>query len=131
MSVFGDRVFKDVIKLVIKNPPANSGDARDAGSIPGLGRSPGERIGNSFQYSCLGNLMDRGAWWVTVHEVTEEFDTAERLNSSSNDPCLRSSCLDSHVCLFVSLSSTVLCVSITWMHHKFLVHTPAHGAWGG
>ena len=39
MSVFGDRVFKDVIKLVIKNPPANAGDARDAGSIPGLGRS--------------------------------------------------------------------------------------------
>jgi len=39
MSVFGDRVFKDVIKLVIKNPPANAGDARDAGLIPGLGRS--------------------------------------------------------------------------------------------
>ena len=39
MSVFGDRVFKDVIKLVIKNPPAKSGDARDAGSIPGFGRS--------------------------------------------------------------------------------------------
>ena len=51
---------------VVKNPPANAGDA---GLTPGLGRSPGERIGNSLQYSCLGNPIDRGAWWVTVHEV--------------------------------------------------------------
>ena len=112
----------------VNNPPAN---AEDSDSIPGYGRSSGKGNGNLLLYSCLENSTDGGAWWVTVHEVTEEFDTAERLNSSSNDPCLRSSCLDSHVCLFVSLSSTVLCVSITWMHHKFLVHTPAHGAWGG
>ena len=44
--------------------------AEDAGSIPGLGRFPGERIGNPLQYSCLRNLMDRGAWWATVHRVT-------------------------------------------------------------
>ena len=47
---------------VVKNPPAN---ARDAGSIPGLGKSPGEGNGNPLQYSCLGNPMDRGAWWAT------------------------------------------------------------------
>ena len=45
---------------VVKNPPANSGDARDADSTPGLGRSPG--VGNPLQYSCLENSMDRGAW---------------------------------------------------------------------
>ena len=46
---------------VVKNPPANAGDARDAGSIPGLGRSPGGGNGKTLQYSCLENLMDRGA----------------------------------------------------------------------
>ena len=53
---------------VVKNPPAIAGDQ---GSIPGSGRSPGEGNGNLFQYSCLGNAMDRGAWWVTVHRVAE------------------------------------------------------------
>ena len=41
----------------------------------GLGRSPGERNGNQFQYSCLGNLLDREAWWATVYAVTKELDT--------------------------------------------------------
>ena len=45
--------------LVVKNPPVNSGDIRDLGSIPGLGRSPGGRHGNPLQYSQLENLMDR------------------------------------------------------------------------
>ena len=52
---------------MIKYLPANAGDARDVGSIPGLGRSPGEENGNLLQHSCLGNPMDRGAWWATVH----------------------------------------------------------------
>ena len=56
----------------VKNPPANAGDV---GSIPGLGRSPGERNGNLFHYSCLGNPVDRGAWQATVHGITEESDT--------------------------------------------------------
>ena len=56
--------------LVIKNLPANTGDIRDAGLIPESGRSPGERHGNPLQYSCLGNLMERGTWWATVHRVT-------------------------------------------------------------
>ena len=47
------------------------GDARDAVSIPELGRFPGEGNGNSFQYSCLGDPMDRGAWWAMIHGVTE------------------------------------------------------------
>ena len=57
---------------VVKNLPANGGDV---GSIPGLGRSPGERNGKLFQYSCLGNLIDRGAWQSTVHWIAEESDT--------------------------------------------------------
>ena len=55
--------------IVVKNLSANAGDARDVGSIPGLGRSPGEGNGNPLQYSCLGNSMDRGAWWAIVHGV--------------------------------------------------------------
>ena len=57
--------------LVIKNPPINAGDIKDKNSIPGLGRSPGGEHGNSLQYSCLENAMDRGAWRATVHGVKE------------------------------------------------------------
>ena len=46
----------------------------DANSIPGSGRSPGEGNGNPLQYSCLGNPMNRGVWWATVHGVTKELD---------------------------------------------------------
>ena len=56
--------------LVVKNQPANAEESGDAGSIPGLGRSPREGNGNSLQYSCLRNSMDRGAWPATVHGVT-------------------------------------------------------------
>ena len=52
---------------VIKKLPANSGYARDLGSIPWLGRYLGVGNGNLLQYSCLENSMDRGAWWATVH----------------------------------------------------------------
>ena len=54
--------------LVVKNLPANEGDV---GSVPGLGRSPGEGNGKPFQYSHLENPMDRGAWWVIVHGVAK------------------------------------------------------------
>ena len=56
---------------VVKNPPANAGDMRDVGSIPGLGRSSGGGHGNPLQYSCLGNSMDREAWQAPVHGVTK------------------------------------------------------------
>ena len=59
------------VAQLVKNPPANAGDPGDMGSIPGLGRSPGGGRGNPFQYSCLGNFMNRGAWRATVHGVTE------------------------------------------------------------
>ena len=57
--------------LVVKNLLASAGDTRDAGSIPGSGRSYGGRQGNPLQYSCLENPVDRGAWLVTVHGVTK------------------------------------------------------------
>ena len=56
---------------MVKNPPANAGDMRDTGSIPELGRSPGEGKGNPLKYSCLENPMDRGAWQATVHGVAK------------------------------------------------------------
>ena len=66
----------------VKNPPANVGDARDAGSIPGSGRSPGIGNGNPLQYSWLENSMDREAWWAIVHKVTKkELDTTEQLST--------------------------------------------------
>ena len=58
-----------------KEPTADAGDVRVAGSIPGLGSSPGEGHGNPLQYSCLVNPMNRGAWWATVHRVAESDST--------------------------------------------------------
>ena len=63
---------------MVKNP-ANAGDARDAGSIPESGRSPGEGHGNPLQYSCLENPMDRGACWAAVHRVAKSRKRLERL----------------------------------------------------
>ena len=59
------------VALVVKNLPANAGDIRDEGLNPWSGRSPGGGHGNLLQYSCLGNPMDRGAWWATVHPVAK------------------------------------------------------------
>ena len=55
----------------VNNLPANAGDTGDSGSIPGLGRSPGEGNGNLVQYSCLENPMDKGAWWVILHSFAK------------------------------------------------------------
>ena len=63
---------------MIKNLPANAGDTRAAGLIPGSGRSLGVGNGNLCQYSCLGNSMDRGAWQAIGHEVTES-DATEHI----------------------------------------------------
>ena len=60
---------------VVKNLPANAGNTRDGGSIPGPGRSPGGGNGKPLQYSCLDNSMNRGAWQATVHGLPKESDT--------------------------------------------------------
>ena len=65
---------------MVKNPPANSGDIKDAGSIPELGRSQGEGTGDPLQYSSLENSMDRGTWRATVHGITKSPTGLNRLS---------------------------------------------------
>ena len=64
-----------------KNPPANAGDIRDAGSIPESGRFSGGGHGKSLLYSCLGNPMDTGAWQATVPGVTKSRTQLKRLST--------------------------------------------------
>ena len=68
------------VGVVVKNLPINAGDIKDSGSIPGSGRSPGGGHGNSLQYSCLENPMDRGAWWAAVHGVAKSQTRVKRLS---------------------------------------------------
>ena len=68
---FSRRPSGSQVVQVVKNMPANIGDIRDLGSIPGSGRSLGGGNGNSLQYSCLENPIDRGTWWAIVHGVTQ------------------------------------------------------------
>ena len=74
--IFGLKYLQKISKQVmhygsvVKNPPANAGDARDAGSIPGLRRSPGVGNGNPLQCSCLENPMERGVWQAALRAVT-------------------------------------------------------------
>ena len=65
-----------------KNLPVNAGDA---GLIPGSGRSTEEGTGSTFQYSCQADLMDRGAWWATVHRIAQEWNKFSRLNNNNNN----------------------------------------------
>ena len=69
---------------MVKNLPANAGDIRDVGLIRKPGRSPGEGHNDPLQYSCLGNPMDRVAWWATVHEITKSWTQLKRFSSSSS-----------------------------------------------
>ena len=68
------------VALTVKNPLANTGDTGDMGSIPRSGRSPGEGNGDSLQYSCLENSMERGAWWARVHGVTKSRTQLKQLS---------------------------------------------------
>ena len=73
--LFGVTKWASWVVLVVKNPPANAGDLRDVGCITGSGRSPGGGHGNPLQSCCLENPLDTGAWWATVHGVTESGTT--------------------------------------------------------
>ena len=66
---------------VVKNLPASAGDT---GSIPGSGRSPGEGNSNPLQYSCLGNPLDRGAWWATIHRITKSWTWLKWLSTHAS-----------------------------------------------
>ena len=73
---------------VVKNPPANAGDERDSGLIPGSERFPGVGKGNPLQYSDLENPIDRGTWQATVHGVAKECRTEQTQNKF---PCVQMS----------------------------------------
>ena len=80
------------IVLVVKNPPANAGDPRVAGSIPGLGRSPGEGNGNPVQFSCLENSMDRSLvdyspWGHKESDITEQLKSESEVVQSGLTLC--------------------------------------------
>ena len=68
------------VVIVVKNSPANAKEVKDPGSIPGLGRSPGGEHGNTLQYSCLENPMEKGAWPATVHRVTKNLTQLKQLS---------------------------------------------------
>ena len=78
-----NRTFQ--VALVVKNPPTNAGDLRDKRLLSGSGRSPAEGNGNLLQYSCLVNSMDRGAWWATVHRVTQNQTWLKQLSTAQNE----------------------------------------------
>ena len=65
---------------MVKNLPANTGNVRDPGSIPGSGRLPGGGHGNPLQFSCLENPMDRGAWRAAVHWITKSWTGLKQLS---------------------------------------------------
>ena len=69
------------VALVVKNLPANAGDLRGMGLIPGWGRFPGGEHGNPLQYSCLQNPMNRGARWSTVHRVAKSSTRLKQHNT--------------------------------------------------
>ena len=94
------------VVLVQKNMPANAGDVRDVGLIPGSGRFPGEGNGTPLQYSCLENPMDRGAWWATVLG-------SQRVRHNWRD--------SAHAC---NLSLEIF----RWMKHSILESALSHGS---
>ena len=77
------RILGFLVGSSVKNPSANAGDEGDVGLIPGLGRSPRGGNGNTLQYSCLKNSMDRGVWRAPVHGVTK---SRSRLSTHTQNP---------------------------------------------
>jgi len=100
------------------NLPANEGDVRDAGSIPGLGKCPGEEHGNPLQYSCLENPTDIGAWWAIVHEVEKNQTRLKQLSTEhqylthalQNTMSKKEATLPSRVFLMLLLHSSIRCI---------------------
>ena len=85
------RKFQEMVSGLGRLPDGSAGkesayNAGDLGSIPGSGRCPGGGNGNPLQYSCLGNSINGGAWWSTVHGITKELGTTQQLTSSNIRP---------------------------------------------
>ena len=107
-------IWVSQVVLVVKNPPADAGDARDVHSIPGSGKSPGGRQGNPLQYSCLENPMDRGAWRATVPRVTKS-QTRRKWLSTNTQLSHISGILQCFFCdiSFGIISSRIICVHMS------------------
>ena len=84
LTPYDSNICASQVVLAVKNFPANAGDLRDSGSIPGLGRSSGGGHGNPLQYSCLENPMDRGAWRATVHRMVKSWTQLKRLSTHAS-----------------------------------------------
>ena len=94
------------VVLAVKNPPADAGDVRDAGLIPGSGRDPGGVCGNPLQYSCLENPMDRGVWRATVHGVAKSRTRLKQLSTGGQSASETVKWDDKHVCRGEKVGST-------------------------
>ena len=102
------------VVLVVKNPPANAGDIRDASLIPGLGSSPREGNGNPLQYSCQENPTDRGAWQATVPGVAKSLKQLKRLSTHSYAICFFFKLLLSKLEKGMASRSSILAWKIPW-----------------
>ena len=102
--------------LVVKNPPVSAGDIRDSGLIPGSGRSPRGGHAKPFQYSCLANPMDRGAWWAKVHRVGKSRTWLKQLSKAQNKVNIGLS----HVVEVIKVSCCLLHLSV--MSNSFRPH---------
>ena len=103
---------------MVKDLPANVGDIADAGSIPGSGRSPGGGNGNLLQYSCLGNPMDRGAWWATVHGIAKSWSQLSVHVACGNQGVLRA------WLFFVAVTIRLLNLNVSTPYVHFLLSPP-------
>ena len=110
---------------MVKNLHANAGDIRDAGLIPGLGRSTGGGHGNPLQCSCLENPVDRGAWWATVHRVAKSQTQLKRLRIHAHPSYLNVALSVSFKCeielFLVSLVMVYFLKIIVWFFFKCLL----------
>ena len=117
------------VALVVKNLPADAGDTRDTGSIPGSGRSPGEGSGSPLQYSCLGcleNPRDIGTWNATVRRVAKSLTGLKQLSSRA---CIVFSALCSTLWLHFNLT-TILIELVIGSHPHFRGdEVKAQGSW--
>ena len=112
---------------MVKNLTANAGDIRDADSISGLGRSPGEGHGNPLQYACLENPMDRGAWQVTGHGVSES-ETLQGLSACTHTLTLSHTHTHTptHTATHTHTHTYTHTHTHTYPHTHPYTHTPTH-----
>ena len=109
------------VVLMVKNPPANTGDVRDAGLTTGSGRSPGGGHRKPLQYPCLKNHTDRVAWWATVHWVAKSRTWLKRLSKLRKFKCYWR--LDDYLPIYLSIISLSIYLSIEQV-------LSSHGTWG-